>query len=187
MPPVAAGTREHAAPPAPAARAGSAAAGTWTVHTNGCRPLAGRIAAGLGAAALVAHLWLLATHGHGPLPTTLFLLMSVACAPCIVHASRRPSPGNLALLQAMSLVMALAHVALALGVPGLGMPDPGAHTAHAGHSGPPEMQASATLGSLNMLAVACLELLVAGVAGYARRSPSPRPGTAPIPSKETAP
>ncbi|MGJ9402845.1 hypothetical protein [Arthrobacter sp. KK5.5] len=116
------------------------------------------------AGALGAHAWLLAAHDHGVALNLVLIPMLLVCAWCAVHTWRHTSRRGLALLQAMSLAMAIGHVVLALGVPGIT-----AATPHAGHGAPGTLTAAAAPAAMGMLGVAGLELLVAGYAGYAKR------------------
>ncbi|MCO1337568.1 hypothetical protein BJH93_01455 [Kocuria polaris] len=126
-----------------------------------------RTTAALAAAVAALHAWVLAAHAgsHGIWLSAALLVMTALCLKCAAGLwrarSRRSCRAELTVLLAMSAAMALAHMALTLGFPGLG-------GGHAGH-GAAAAGAAAPASSALMLAVVPLELVVAAAAASCLR------------------
>ncbi len=140
---------------------------TGTVSAVGRRPhrtahLPDRAAGALALAALPLHVWLLVAHSHGLLPGLAIAAMVLACAVCGVHVLRgaggcRP----LRQLQAMAVLMVLAHAAMTAGLPGVGTG--GGHH----HAGRGAVVGNGLAEAGPMLAIMGLELVVALCAALA--------------------
>ncbi|WP_329862189.1 hypothetical protein [Zafaria sp. J156] len=130
-------------------------------------------AAVLAVAAAAFHLRAAFTHGHGVVFAAALTAMALACVGCAVLEWLRPSCRTGRLLMSMALGMALAHAALALGVPGLG----GSHAVHGGGAGGGAV-ADASAPGADMLGLAGLELALAWTAAWSLRS-ARRPAAAP--------
>ncbi|HRO94504.1 MAG TPA: hypothetical protein PLJ28_11345 [Citricoccus sp.] len=155
------------------------------------------VAAGLAAASVPLHGWMLVAHSHGVVLSLLMGAMALWCLWCAVGAVRRGDTRTagtachriraLRHLWVMAGVMALLHVVLLTGA--LGGGHHGAHGAGAGTATPATTGFTATAvvepgagaGTSLMLAIVALEVAVCFACALAlrtRRPGGPRPGTA---------
>jgi len=147
-----------------------------------------RTTAALAAAVAGLHAWVLAAHAasHGIWLSAALLAMTALCLKCAAGLwrarSRSSCRAELTALLAMSAAMALAHMALAIGFPGLG----GGHAGHAADAASVS-PGTASSSSLMMLAVVPLELAVAAsAASCLRRLTRTDAGSAPMTSATPA-
>lgn len=122
-----------------------------------------RAAGALALAALPLHVWMLVAHAHGLLLGAAIGAMVLACTVCGVHVLRGTS-GCRALqqLQAMAVLMVLAHAVMTAGLPGVGLGG-GGHD----HAGRGDVVGNALAAEGAMLMIMGVELAVAMCAGLA--------------------
>lgn len=125
--------------------------------------LTDRAAGALALAALPLHLWLLVAHSHGLLFGVAIAAMVLACAVCGVHVLRGATGCRpLQQLQAMAVLMVLAHAAMTAGIPGMTTGGGGHH-----HAGRGAVVGNGVAEAGPMLAIMGLELAVALCAALA--------------------
>lgn len=135
---------------------------TGTVSAVGRRPhrtahLPDRAAGALALAALPLHVWLLVAHSHGLLFGVAIAAMVLVCAVCGVHVLRGTTGCRpLQQLQAMAVLMVLAHAAMTAGIPGVTTGGGGHH-----HAGRGAVVGNGVADAGPMLAIMGLELAVA--------------------------
>ena len=161
---------------APATEIGGGAGSPPVGAPAGERPRTGRWVAVPAGVAVVAHVWLLASHQHGALLTVLLVAMTFWCARCTVETWQAPTSRRLNVLLGMAVAMVAVHTAMVV-APSAGT---GGH-AHHGTGAPPvgAMPPGVLEGTTPMLMIIAVELGVAFACALAlRRQRSPSPSAA---------